>query len=127
VPIIFATDAPTFKLGDAAHTVFTGLAAPSRGATETCVWRVALAPGTPSTPHSLDHEEVLVALAGQAVASICGEEYAVGAGDTVIVPAGAPFSLNNPHSTVFEALAVLPVGARASLGEGQWFTPPWAT
>jgi quercetin dioxygenase-like cupin family protein len=126
MPVIFAADAPTFKLADAAHTVFTGLASPSRGALETSVWRVALAPGTPSAPHSLDHEEIVVALAGQAVASISGTEYAIGPGDAIIVPAGAPFSLQNPHTAAFEALAVLPVGARAQMGPDQWFTPPWA-
>jgi mannose-6-phosphate isomerase-like protein (cupin superfamily) len=127
MPVIFAADAPTFKLAEASHTVFTGLASPSRGAHETSVWRVALAPGTPSsTPHSLDHEEILVALAGRAVASIAGSEYAISPGDAIIVPAGAPFSLQNPHPAVFEALAVLPVGARAKIGPDAWFTPPWA-
>ena len=127
MPVIFASDAPTFRLADASHTVFTGLASPSRGAHETSVWRVALAPGTPAAVHSLDHEEILVVLAGQAVASISGAEYAIGPGDAIIVPSGAPFSLQNPHTAEFEALAVLPVGARASMGQDQWFTPPWTT
>ncbi len=125
MPVIFAADAPTFKLADAPQTLFTGLASPSRGARETSVWRVALGPRTPANPHSLDHEEVLVGLAGQAIASIAGDEFAVGPGDTLIVPAGADFALANPHADVFEAMAILPVGARASLGDGQWFMPPW--
>jgi quercetin dioxygenase-like cupin family protein len=125
MPLIRATDAPCFRLADAAHTVFTGLASPSRGARETSVWRVALAPGTPANAHSLDHEEVIVGLSGQAVARIDDDEYAVGAGDTMIVPSGAAFSLANPHADLFEAMAVLPVGARASIGNGEWFMPPW--
>ena len=125
MPVIFAADAPRFTLADAPQTVFTGLAAPSRGARETSLWRVALAPGTPASGHSLDREELIVILAGQALAHIDGDEYAVGAGDTLIVPAGSAFSLANPHAELFEAIAVLPVGARASIGDGQWFMPPW--
>ena len=125
MPVIFAAEAPTFKLGDVPHTAFTGLASPSCGAHENSVWRVALAPGTPANSHSLDHEEVIVGLAGRAVAHIGGDEFAVGSGDAIIVPAGAVFSLANPHPDIFEALAVLPVGARASIGDGQWFMPPW--
>jgi quercetin dioxygenase-like cupin family protein len=125
MPVNFAADAPTFKLPDAPHTVFTGLASPSRGARETSVWRVALAPGTPAGQHSLDHEEVIIGLTGQAVAHIGGDAYAIGPGDTIIVPAGAAFALANPHAGLFEAVAVLPVGARASMGDGQWFMPPW--
>jgi quercetin dioxygenase-like cupin family protein len=125
MPVISASDAPRFNLADAPQTVFTGLASPSRGARETSVWRVALAAQTPASGHALDHEEVIVALAGQAVAHIDGDEYAVAAGDTIIVPAGATFSLANPHADLFEAMAVLPVGARASIGNGEWFMPPW--
>jgi len=125
VPINFAADAPRFTLADAPHTSFTGLASPSRGAQETSVWRVAIAPGTPPATHALDHEEVIVGLCGTAVAQLAGVDYPIGPGDTVIVPAGTAFSLANPHADVFEAMAVLPAGARASMGDGSWFTPPW--
>ena len=89
MPVIPAAEAPTFRLPDAPWTVFTGLASPSRGARETSVWRVALGPGTPPSTHSLDHEEVIVALTGQAVAQLGGDEYSVGPGDAIIVPAGS--------------------------------------
>jgi quercetin dioxygenase-like cupin family protein len=125
VAVIHASDAPRFSLPDAPQTSFTGLAAPSRGARETSVWRVSLGGGAPAAPHALDHEEIIVGLRGQALARIASEEFMVGPGDTVIVPAGVTFSLANPHPDPFEALAVLPVGARASLANGQWFVPPW--
>ncbi|MBV9358933.1 MAG: cupin domain-containing protein [Chloroflexi bacterium] len=125
MPVIPAADAPRFSLPDAPQTSFTGLASPSRGARETCVWRVSLGARTPAAPHALDHEEIIVGLHGRAVARIAAEETAVGPGDTIIVPAGAAFSLANPHPEPFEAVAVLPVGARASLADGQWFAPPW--
>jgi quercetin dioxygenase-like cupin family protein len=126
MPVIFAADAPRFTLADAPQTVFTGLASPSRGARETCIWRVTLAPRTPAaSAHSLDHEELILGLAGQALAHIDGDEYAIGAGDTIILPAGSAFRLANPHAELFEAIAVLPAGSRASIGDGEWFMPPW--
>jgi quercetin dioxygenase-like cupin family protein len=108
------------------HASFVGLAAPSRGATETSVWEVTLAPGAPAVEHSLDREEVLVAVAGRATATIDGVAHEVVAGDAIVVPAQRRFSLANPHAAPFTAVAVLPVGARATLVGGEPFTPPWA-
>jgi mannose-6-phosphate isomerase-like protein (cupin superfamily) len=125
VPVIHAATAPSFRLPAAPEVSFTGLASPSRGSRETCVWRLSLGEGTPAGPHSLDREEIIVGLVGRAVARIGDHEYAVGAGDAIIVPAGEPFSLSNPHPEPVEAVAVLPVGARAALADGHWFTPPW--
>jgi quercetin dioxygenase-like cupin family protein len=125
MPVISAATAPTFTLPDAPDTVFTGLASPSRGTRETSVWRVRLGPGTPPTEHSLDREEVIVALAGRAVASLDRTRHEVGAGDALVVPAHQAFSLSNPYSEPFEAVAVLPVGGRARVGDGEPFTPPW--
>jgi quercetin dioxygenase-like cupin family protein len=123
MPIISRVSAPTFPLE---HASFVGLAAPSRGATETSVWEVTLAPGAPALEHSLDREEVLVAVAGRAVARIDGQAHEVGAGDAIVVPAHRPFSLANPHATPFVAVAVLPVGGRATIAGGAPFVPPWA-
>jgi quercetin dioxygenase-like cupin family protein len=125
VPVIADATAPRFSLPTTPATVFTGLASPSRGARETCVWRVSLAGGTPPAAHCLDHEEIIIGQSGQAVARIGNEEFHVGRGDAIIVPAGEIFSLANPHAAPFEAIAVLPVGGRAALADGQWFTPPW--
>jgi len=125
VPVVYAAQAPRFTLPHAPETTFTGLASPSRGSRETSVWRVTLAGGTPPRPHSLDHEEIIVGQSGQAVARIGDDDYPVGPGDAIIVPAGQPFSLANPHAAPFEAIAVLPVGGRGALADGHWFTPPW--
>jgi mannose-6-phosphate isomerase-like protein (cupin superfamily) len=122
MPVISGATAPVFSLPNA---VFTGLASPSRGASETSVWRVSVVPGAPAEEHSLDREEVLVALSGRALASIGGVRYEVGPGDAIVVPAHQPFSLANPHAEPFEAVAVLPVGARAAMADGRRFTPPW--
>ncbi len=84
-------------------------------------------PGTPPTPHRLTREEILVATAGRARASIAGTEHELVSGGAVIVPAETDFALSNPHNEPFEAVAILPVGGQARIGEGAPFTPPWAT
>jgi quercetin dioxygenase-like cupin family protein len=122
VPIILGSTAPTFDMPNA---TFTGLASPSRGAKETCVWKTRVHPGAEGVPHSFDHEEVLVVVAGAAVATLDGVEHRVAAGDAIIVPVGAMFSLANPHDEPFEAVVALPVGAMAFMN-GQSLVPPTA-
>ncbi len=123
MPVIKSSAAPAFALP---FLSVTGLAAPSRGARETCVWRLALAPGAPGTVHAVDREEIFVALAGHATATLGDESLSLGPGDALIVPAGQSFALANPGVEPFEAIAVLPVGGQAMLPAGQAFTPPWA-
>jgi quercetin dioxygenase-like cupin family protein len=122
MPVIARASAPVFPLE---HASFVGLAAPSRGATETSVWEVTLQAGAPALEHSLDREEVLVAVAGRARATLDGVTHELGAGDAIIVPAQRRFSLANPYDTPFIAVAVLPVGGRARFPGGEPFTPPW--
>ncbi len=117
-----AASAPSFELPG---VQFTGLASPSRGSRENSAWRVRVAPGTPGAPHQLDREEILVAIAGQATASLDGVDVCFSAGDALIVAAGRPFSLSNSGTEPFEAVAVLPVGGQATMAGGEPFTPPW--
>jgi len=124
MPVIRRATAPVFELP---HASFTGLASPSRGAAETSVWQVTLPPGAPAVAHSLDREEVLVILSGHATATIDGQTVDVAPGDALIVPAHRLFSLANPHDQPLSAIAVLPVGGRATMAGGEPFTPPWAT
>jgi mannose-6-phosphate isomerase-like protein (cupin superfamily) len=121
-PVISAAEAPTFELPG---IQFTGLAAPSRGAAESCAWIVAIESGTPGTPHQLTREEIIIAIEGKAKASVGGVEYDLEAGGAVIVPARTDFSLHNPYDSRFRAVAVLPVGATAMMGNDA-FVPPWA-
>jgi hypothetical protein len=67
MPIIRAEEAPSFVVADLA---VVGLAAPSRGSRETSVWRINLAAGAPGVAHSVDREEIFVALAGCALAIV---------------------------------------------------------
>jgi mannose-6-phosphate isomerase-like protein (cupin superfamily) len=122
MPVIRAENAPQFALPG---LTFTGLAAPSRGARETSVWRFRVEPGVPGTPHSVDREEIFVVLRGTAVAVVGGERLELGVGDALVVPPDVEFSLANPGTEVFEAMAVAPAGVRASMPRGEPFAPPW--
>lgn len=123
MPLLESSTSPTFDLPGLR---VTGLASPSRGARETSLWRIALAPGTTGTPHTVDREEIFVSLTGRAVAQFGEESVALAPGDTLVVPPHVPFSLANPHAEPFEALAALPAGGRAALPGEEPFTPPWA-
>ena len=97
-------------------TRFTSLATPRRGTSETAVWQVEIAPGTPSTPHSLTREEVFVVLAGTARVRV-GDAPAglAGLGDAIVVPAGWSSSWPTPRRAA--PAAVLP--ARRWSGRGR--------
>jgi mannose-6-phosphate isomerase-like protein (cupin superfamily) len=123
MPVIPASEAPSF---DIPGVRFTGLAAPSRGARETAVWRLSMAPATEPRTHRVTREEIFVVLDGIGRFTIGAEEFDVSAGGAVIVPADTDFSLSNPHDKPFEAVAALPVGGRARIGDAPPFTPPWA-
>lgn len=122
MPLILSSNTPVFDLP---FLSVIGLAAPRQGARETCVWRLTLAPGAPGVPHSVDREEIFVALEGQAHMRTSEHDTVVGPGDTFIVPAGEEFSLSNPGSEPFVAVAVLPVGGKAVMPGGDAFSPPW--
>ncbi|MFH5207791.1 cupin domain-containing protein [Antrihabitans spumae] len=77
--VITAPTGPTHEVGG---TRFTSLATPSRGSTDTSVWRVEIAPGTPATPHRLTKEEVFVVLAGTAATRIDGLDAEAATGES---------------------------------------------
>jgi quercetin dioxygenase-like cupin family protein len=123
VPVLTAPAAPTHAVGG---TRFTSLATPSRGATDTAVWKVEILPGTPATPHSLTREEVFVVLEGTASVLIAGTASQAQAGDAIVIPAGVEFELANAGGQPLRLLCCLPVGGQAYLADGATFTPPWA-
>ena len=123
MPVITAPPGPTHDIGTAR---FTALATPSRGSTDTSVWRVELQPGAPATPHRLTRQEVFVVLAGRAAVRIDGLAGTAEPGDAIVVPAGVPFELAADGEEPLRAICVLPVGGQAQFDGGEPFTPPWA-
>ena len=120
--VVSSHTAPRF---DAGGTHVIGLASPSRGSAETSVWRLTLDPGSSSPEHTLDREEVFVALEGAARATIGDRTADVRAGDALIVPPAVTFTIGNPGPEPFEAVACMPVGGTATVGD-ESFAPPWA-
>jgi quercetin dioxygenase-like cupin family protein len=123
MPVLPAPGAPTHELGGAR---FTSLATPSRGSTDTSVWSVELAAGTPGASHRLTREEVFVVLDGCAEVLLDGERSTAGPGDAIVVPPGVPFALAAVGEAPLRAVCCLPVGGQAQLPGGAPFTPPWA-
>jgi len=123
MPVLRAPAAPTHDLGGAR---FTSLATPSRGSTDTSVWIVEIAPGTPATPHSLTREEVFVVMEGTASVRIAGRADEARAGDAIVVPAGQDFELANAGAGPLRLVCCLPVGGQGRLADGSTFVPPWA-
>jgi mannose-6-phosphate isomerase-like protein (cupin superfamily) len=122
MPMIQAKKAPQF---DNFGIFVTGLAAPSRGARETNVWRLRLPASEPGAPHALDREEIFVGLSGRALVDIEGETHELSAGDTLIVPRNVTFSIRGSGAEDFEAMVIAPVGVHAILPNGERFPPPW--
>ena len=120
--LISSSSAPTFEAGG---TFVTGLASPSRGSSEIATWRLSLAPGSASPEHTLTHEEVFVALSGEAVASLDGVRHAVRPGDALVVSPDTPFVLANEGNEPFEAVACMRCGGLARVG-GEAQPVPWA-
>ena len=121
MPVITPQQAPTFEPPGA---TITGLASPSRGATDVAAWRVRFEAGHASPPHSLDREEVFVVLSGALTARYADRSERARAGGALIVPAGEEMSLIAEDEAT-DAVCAFPVGGTALLA-GERIVPPWA-
>ena len=122
MPVITPQEAPTFETPGA---IITGLASPSRGATDVATWRIKLDAGHESPKHSLvDREEVFVVLSGAITARYQDRDETATEGGALIVAPGEEFSLVALDGPA-EAVCMLPVGGTALLA-GQRIVPPWA-
>jgi mannose-6-phosphate isomerase-like protein (cupin superfamily) len=121
--LIQAQVAPRFEAGG---TTVIGYASPSRGARETSVWRVSIAPGSESPIHQLEREEVFVALHGSAIATVDGQRHEVAQGDCLVVGSGVDFQISSVGEHPFEAVACMPAGGTVTSGDEAPFVPPWA-
>lgn len=107
------------------HARFASLATPSRGSTETALWRVELLPNTPAQPHSLTREELFYVLAGSAQVVMDGSTQVARTGDVIVIPKDTEFAISSATDQSVELLCCFPVGGQARL-QGALLTPPWA-
>lgn len=105
---------------------FAPIAAPSRGAQESVMWRTTVAPGIPGALHHLTREELILAVSGNAVVHIGGESQPLAPGDAFAVPAFTDFRVDCVGDAPFEFVAVLPAGGRAVMPGKPAFALPWA-
>ncbi|MEV6596281.1 cupin domain-containing protein [Actinoplanes sp. NPDC051346] len=121
--VIRAARAPRFEVPG---VEFTALAAPSRGSTEICTWRITVEPGLRSPEaHTLDQDEIFMVVAGTIHLSPDGEP--LGPGDVAVVPAGEPIQLGNPGDQPAEAYVAIRAGFVPRTADGTPIgTPPWA-
>lgn len=122
MPVLRSSNAPHHDIGTAR---FTSLATPSRGSTDTAVWRVEIDPDGLAVPHALTRQEVFVVTRGRAAVTIADTHEVADVGDAIVVPADTPFALANGGEETLELLCCFPVGGQA-LVDGTAITPPWA-
>lgn len=105
---------------------FTPIASPSRGSSETAVWRCHVQPGSTGRSHHVTREEIIVALDGAGTVTVGDEAHTLQPGDAFAVPAFTDFKLDCVGETPFEAMVVLPAGGRAVVADQPSFQPPWS-
>lgn len=121
MPVIRAGEVPTWEVQG---NRMTGMAAPSRGASEVMAWKAELDAGVSSPPHTHDHEEVVVLVSGAMKVRIGEEEYELSEGDAFIVPPGTLHQVRNEADTAAACITAMPVGTRFVRPDGQETPPP---
>jgi quercetin dioxygenase-like cupin family protein len=101
-------------------------ASPSGAASaQLSVWRTEMAPGSAGPLHSIDHDHVVVVLAGRLDAEVDGERIQALPGDCVVLTAGAPRRLTASDVGVVMVTSALP-GSTATAGDADPVLVPWA-
>lgn len=127
MPVVRAPDAVVHDLHGSR---FTSYAAPARGSSELCAWRLEVPGGSTGVRHSVSREEVLYILSGTLRVTLGagpdqpGHEE-VGAGDAIVVPAGSSLRVDNASHEPATAWVTTSVGLEAVLADGSRISPPW--
>ena len=105
---------------------FTPVASPSRGSSETAIWRCVVQPGSNGRPHHVTREEIIVAVQGEGTVSVGTDAHLLRPGDAFAIPAFTDFKVDCTGDVPFEAMVVLPAGGRAVVAGQPSFQPPWS-
>jgi mannose-6-phosphate isomerase-like protein (cupin superfamily) len=126
MPVIHAADAVAH---DMHGSRFTSYAAPARGSTELCAWRLDVPAGSQGTAHAVSREEILFVLSGTLLVTLDSGPDEVGvpsrAGDAILVPPGSSVRIDNPGGEPASAWVTTSVGLEAVLPDGSRLSPPW--
>jgi quercetin dioxygenase-like cupin family protein len=107
------------------NAVMTTYASASLGGSATAMWRVEMAPDASGPRHRFDVEQVWTVLDGTAEVLLDGETTTVGAGDTLVLPAGLPRRIHADPAAGFTALVAGASAAHAIPEGGEPVTPAW--
>ena len=122
MPVVRHADARRTSTPNATMTTY---ASPTLGGARTALWRVEMAPGASGPDHTFDVEQIWTALDGAATIDLDGDAHAVGPGDTVVMPAGAPRRVHADPTAGFTAIVTAPGGALATAAGAEPVLPPW--
>ncbi len=105
-----------------------GLATRANGSKEVRVTRakgkIEKAASSPAQPHTHDHDEIMVVLAGPVKHQVGKETVTLSAGDVLIVPAGVPHVAIMQPGQTFEAVTVQLAGTKYFGADGKEVPPP---
>jgi mannose-6-phosphate isomerase-like protein (cupin superfamily) len=116
--------APPTHTHELGPVTFTALATPSRGTTQTTLWKIDVPVGSPPTPHALSNEELFVVMQGSALVRIGDIDNVAEAGDCIVIPAETVFELTNAGNVALSLLSCMPAGTEVIMGEVR-FVAPW--
>ncbi|MFJ4653245.1 cupin domain-containing protein [Nocardia sp. NPDC088792] len=123
MPVIRSTET---RRSETAAGVMTTFASPTLGGAGSALWRVDVGANIAGPLHVFDVEQVWVFVEGGATIELGGETVSVTAGDTVVMPAGAPRKVAGDPILGFSAIVTAPAGAKAGVpGGAAGATPPW--
>ncbi len=122
MPVIRRADSRRTRTPNAVMTTF---ASPTQGGSGIALWRVDMAPGAAGPLHAFDTEQVWTVLDGGATVTLDGEDLAVAAGDSVVLPAGALRRIAADPDAGVAAVVAAAGGARAVVPGDEPVLPAW--
>lgn len=121
--LIRNTESQSFQTPNA---LVTPMATPRLGSDQISVIRQKMGNGKSNPTHTQTSEEVMVMLSGTVTVTVDKEIVSLSAGDTLIVPAEVPHSIENTSGGESEWLIISPVGMQFKGPTGELMTPEWA-
>lgn len=118
--------AASLQVFETPNASVTPLATRRLGAEQVSVIRQRMESGHKNPTHSQTTEEVMVMLQGSVVVTVDGNAREMVAGDTLIVPANIPHSIENTSGKPADWLIISPLGMQFFGPNGNAMVPAWA-
>lgn len=122
MPVIRASEAVEYETHGSR---FSAYAAPSRGSSQLCTWRLEVPPDLVGVTHRPTREEVLLVLDGELRVTLDGVRSDLTPGDVAVVPADSQLRVDAGPAGATAWVATTP-GLQAVTDDGTRITPPWA-